>query len=88
MDSMFEVLKAFGQTGLVTWCAYKLLDKWAAAFLAVHDRQATAITELATAVKESHGSQQEVLTGVRVLSQKVEDVIGYLREREGDKPVR
>jgi hypothetical protein len=79
-DTVLKLIQILGVPGLITFLAYKLLDKWFAQFLAVHDKQATAITDLAAAVKATNSGQADVIMAVRVLSGKVDDCLGWLRE--------
>jgi hypothetical protein len=79
-EFFLKIVASLGVPGLVTFCAYRLLDKWAAKFLEIHDKQATAITDLASSVKTSSGDQKDVIMAVRVLAAKVDDVSGWARE--------
>ncbi len=79
-DTLLKLIQILGVPGLITYLGYRLLDKWLGLFLAVHDRQATAITDLAAAVKATNNGQADVIMAVRVLSGKVEDCIGWLKE--------
>lgn len=79
-DLVIRLISSLGVPGLITFCAYRLLDRWFAQFLAVHDKQAMAITDLAAAVKASQGGQQDVIMAVRVLSGKVEESVGWMKE--------
>jgi|GEM_PF-3226812 len=82
-DTVLRLIQILGVPGLITFLTYKLLDKWFAQFLAVHDKQATAITDLASAVKATSTNQQDVIMAVRVLSQKVDEGIGWMKEISG-----
>jgi hypothetical protein len=79
-DLAIRLISSLGVPGLVTFLIYRLLDKWAAKFLEIHDRQATAITDLAGAVKAQQSGQNDVLLAVRVLSGKVEESVGWVKE--------
>ena len=79
-EFIIKAINVLGVPGLITFCAYKLLSKWAAAFLEVHRAQATAITQLATSVRESSEGQRDVIMAVRVLTAKVEENTGYMKE--------
>lgn len=79
-DLVIKLIQVLGVPGLITWCSYKLLDKWAARFLDVHTKQAEAITNLAESVKVGQDSQKEVLLAVRVLAGKVEESVGWMKE--------
>ena len=82
-QTVLDLIRILGVPGLLAVLLYKLLDKWFAQFLAVHDRQATAIADLAASVKTSHDGQQDVIMAVRVLSSKFDDCIGWLKESQG-----
>ncbi|HEX4311905.1 MAG TPA: hypothetical protein VHZ25_17880 [Acidobacteriaceae bacterium] len=81
MDELvLRLIQVLGVPGLAIWCAYKLLDKWAAQFLEVHRQQANAIQGLAESVKVNQDGQKEVLMAVRVLAAKVEESVGWMKE--------
>lgn len=81
MDELvLRLIQILGVPGLAIWCAYKLLDKWAAQFLEVHRQQANAISGLADSVKTNQEGQKEVLIAVRVLAAKVEESVGWMKE--------
>jgi hypothetical protein len=81
MDEMvLRIITSLGVPGLVAFLMYRLADKYLGKFLEVHDRQATAITDLAHAVQKSSTESQDVIMAVRVLASKVDDCIGWLSE--------
>ncbi len=75
-----RVVENIGSSGLLILVLWKFLDKWASRFLEVQDRQAKAMSDLATAVKETTGDQREILLAVRVLAQKVEEQKDWIKE--------
>lgn len=75
-----KIVESLGTTGLIIWVIWKLVDKWAGRFLEVQARQATAMGDLATAVKESQGEQREVLLAVRVLASKLDEQKGWIKD--------
>ena len=86
-DFMLKLFAQLGVPGLITFLAYKLLDRWVAkflelggAYLEVNRMQATSFAEMATAVKESRDEQKDVILAVRVLTAKFDENTGWLRE--------
>ena len=75
-----RVVENLGVSGLLIFTVWKIVDKWAARFLEVQDRQAKAMCDLAQAVKDTTGDQREILLAVRVLAQKVEEQQGWIKE--------
>ena len=83
MTQLIDALKPFvdlGVAGLIIFVAWKLLDAWAGRFLEVQNKQATAMGELAAAVREGQGEGREMLLAVRVLASKVDEVKEWVRE--------
>jgi hypothetical protein len=85
-ELLLRIVTSLGVPGLVTYCGYRLLDKWFGKFLEVHDKQATAIAELANVVKNANAGQQEVIMAVRVLAAKVDDLTGWVKETAALNP--
>jgi hypothetical protein len=85
MDSslLVKILGEFGTTGLLVLVGWRLLDRWAGPFLAAQNKQATAIAEMASAVKDGKDDQREVLIAMRVLSAKVEETKGWVKDLSG-----
>ena len=86
-DFLLKLIQQLGVPGLITWLAYKLLDRWVAKFLKlggsyleVNRMQASSFAEMATAVKESRDEQKDVILAVRVLTAKFDENTGWLRE--------
>jgi hypothetical protein len=86
-DFLLKLIQQLGVPGLITWLAYKLLDRWVAKFLElggsyleVNRMQATSFADMATSVKESRDEQKDVILAVRVLTAKFEENTGWLRE--------
>lgn len=73
-------VETLGTTGLIIFVIWKLVDRWAGRFLEVQDRQASAMGELAAAVRDGQGEQRELLLAVRVLAQKVDETKQWVRE--------
>lgn len=92
-----RIIADLGVTGLLVLVLWKLGAQamktgggWAGKFLEVATKQAGAMGELASAVKEETGEQREVVLAVRVLGQKVDEMRGWVREldahiREGNR---
>jgi hypothetical protein len=72
-----ENIGCFAFFVLLLW---KLLDKWAARFLGAQELQASAMTALASAVKDSTGEQREVLLALRVLATKQDEALQWTKE--------
>lgn len=77
---VLKIIQGLGVPGLVTYVIYRLLDKYLGRFLSATEMQANAIQELAAAVKESASDQREVVMAVRVLTSKVEESMGWMKE--------
>ena len=83
---LWKVLSSFGETGLVLFIIYRLVSKWASAFLNAQTdqakamaQQASAIVTLATSVQASQADQRDVVIAVRVLAEKIEQQSKSLR---------
>ncbi len=75
-----KIVESLGITGLMLFVIWKLVDKWAGQFLAVQGKQATAMGDLAAAVREATGDQRELLLAVRVLATKVDEQKNWIKE--------
>jgi len=75
-----KMIESLGISGLIILVCWKLLDRWAAKYLEVSNRQAEAMGELAPAVKEGRTDQHEILLAVRVLASKIDEQKEWLRE--------
>ena len=76
MHELLELVKVagnFGTAGLLILAAAWLAAKWAPQFLAASKAQATALGDLATAVREGQTQQGELLLAVRVLARKIDE---------------
>jgi len=69
-----------GVGGLLILLVWRLTDKWAGRFLATQEKQAAAMAELATAVKDGLGEQREVLLASRVMAKKLEELADWAKE--------
>jgi hypothetical protein len=85
---VFKLLD-LGGMGLCCFLLWRLLDKWAGKFLEVQmgqtgamSAQATAMAQLATAVKDGQSDQREVLMAVRLLADRIDTQKGYLMQIE------
>jgi hypothetical protein len=90
MSEITLLVEKLGTTGALLWVIWKLTNKWAEKFLDVQFKQATALSDLAGAVKENQGEQRELLLAVRVQSQKLEEMTGWIREmceKGGCRPI-
>jgi len=76
-----KVIESAGVAGLIIYCLYRLVDKWAPRFLAEQQATSAAMTGLATAVKQGLEDQRETLIAVRVLATEIGDVKRMLGER-------
>jgi len=81
--------QSFGETGLVLFIVYRLVNRWAGAFLGAQTQQAqammaqaTSIGSLAATVQNGQADQREVLIAVRVLAEKIETHKDYLKSIE------
>ena len=86
-DFLIKLISQLGVPGLITFLAYKLLDRWVAKFLElggsyleVNRTQATAFAEMAASIRESRDEQKDVILAVRVLTAKFEETTGWMRE--------
>ena len=79
-STIAKLLENMGTTGLIIWTIWKLVDRWAGKFLDVQTKQATAMGDLAAAVRESTGEQKELLLAMRVQSTKLDEVKGWMRD--------
>ena len=75
-----KVIEGAGTTGLILLVAWKLADKWGGQFLAAQNKQASAMGDLAAAVREGQGEQREILIALRVLATKVEETKAWVKE--------
>lgn len=75
-----RVIENIGTSGLLMLLIYKLTDRWAGKFLEAQTSQATAVTDLANAIKTSVGDQRELLLAVRVLATKQEETKLWVEE--------
>jgi hypothetical protein len=82
---LWKLAQQFGETGLILFFIYKLIDKWAPRFLEAQTKQtdamvtqASSIASLATTVQQGQADQREVLIAVRVLAEKIEQQKDYL----------
>ena len=71
---LWKVIENLGSTGLILWVIWKLADRWAGRFLEASMKQAGAMAELATAVKEGQGDSRETLLAIRVLATEVREM--------------
>lgn len=81
----WKIGQDFGTTSLVLIVVWKLVNRWAAAFLSSQRDQATAMTNQATAmatlaqvVRDGQQDQREVLIAVRVLAEKIDQQKQYV----------
>jgi hypothetical protein len=84
---LLRVVENLGVAGLLLFVVYKLADRWAGKFLTSFTEQSKvivtqtgALVDLATAVRESHSEQRDLVLAVRVLATKVEATRGWVRE--------
>ncbi|MDE2097840.1 MAG: hypothetical protein KGL39_11375 [Patescibacteria group bacterium] len=75
-----KVVENIGVSGLWVILIYRLANIWAARFLDAQKEQAHAMSELASAVKDSMGDQREVLLAVRVLATKQDETRMWIQE--------
>lgn len=80
LSAVQRLIESLGMTGLVVVVVWKLVDRWAGRFLAVQDKQASAMGELASAVRDNQDEQREVVMAVRVLAGKVDETKGWVKE--------
>ena len=71
---LLKLVETLGSTGLIVFVIWKLADRWAGKFLEVSVKQASALGELAVAVKEGQGDARETLLAMRVLATKIDDM--------------
>jgi len=71
---LWKVIENLGSTGLILFVIWKLADRWAGRFLEASVKQAGAMADLATAVKEGQGDSRETLLAIRVLATKIDDM--------------
>lgn len=86
-DFLLKLVQQLGVAGLVVFLGYKLLDRWVSQILAVAqqhldatNKQAAAISELASGIKDTRDEQRDVILAVRVLAQKVDEQTGWVKE--------
>jgi hypothetical protein len=72
------VVERLGSAGLFAWVLWKLLDKWGGKLVDAQEKQATALTGLAEAVKTSQTDQRDVLLAVRVLAVRMEELSRFV----------
>lgn len=85
LRDFLEALKALGSIGvggLIIWLLYKLVDRWAPQFLAAHQQQAKAMTDLAGAVREGREEQRDLVMAVRALAAKIDQQTEHIDELE------
>lgn len=83
LSFLTKTLSELGTTGLVLVVAWRLLDKWGGALVSAQNKQAVAMTDLASAVQNSQGEQREVLIAMRVLATKVDETKAWVKELNG-----
>ena len=71
---VLKVIESLGSTGLILYIIWRLVDRWAGEFLKASNAQASAMGELAAAVKEGQGDARETLLAMRVLATKIDDM--------------
>ena len=84
---LWKVIENLGSTGLILFVIWKLADRWAGRFLEASVKQAGAMAELATAVKEGQGDSRETLLAIRVLATKIDDMkraVDHFGDRRAD----
>jgi len=80
-NSLFiKIVENLGVTGFVLIIVWKLTDRWAGKFLDVQMKQATAMGDLASAVRESQGDQKEILLAIRVMAKEVAEQKEWIKE--------
>ncbi len=78
-----KLVESFGGLGVLAlgvFLLWRLADKWASQFLEVQKSQAAAMSELATAVRDTLGDQHELLLAVRVQAMKLEEIKGWMKD--------
>jgi len=86
-EFLAKIIPQYGLTGLALYLLYRLLDKYVGMFVAhmgefvkINAQQAQAIVDVATVVKESRDDQRDTVMAVRVMTQKLEEVVGWVKE--------
>jgi hypothetical protein len=73
-------LENAGVAGLIIWCIYRLVDKWAPKFLEAQQHSAQAMDALAVAFREGREEQRDILIAVRLLAKQQEEMKDFLVE--------
>ena len=86
-DFVVKMVGQLGLPGLALYLAYKLADRYLGQFLGsmgefvkVNAQQAQAIVDVATVVKESRDDQRDVVMTIRVMADKLDQVIKWVKE--------
>lgn len=82
VEGALKLMENFGISALILIGIWKLADKWAGKFLEAQTKQAEAMGELASAVRDGQGEQREVLVAVRALAVQVERMNERIGGRE------
>lgn len=88
-DFVLKIITSFGVPGLALYLAYRLMDKYMGKvlshfteFVAQQTMLAQATKDVADVVKAQRDGDRDMVIAMGVLTRKVDEVVGWVREMD------